>query len=234
MWDTLTGHCEARILTTTSSGTLRSLCVTPDHRIVVGCQDTTLKLYPVQWPTLTMVSPPTSFDQRGYGAVAAALPPPMSSLTPRSNSGSESHIAKWAMKDPPPILAATSQLSLGSNCCNAPSMNGAGSSWHFQVQGSNKEYAAAVVEPALVSGVDEGHCAAVQSVVHSRIYIVSAGGDSLIHVWRIQDLQHVCAMSGHQGPVFALIVVGVPLACTSGLESIHFARLECASFLNGL
>jgi hypothetical protein len=76
---------------------------------------------------------------------------------------------------------------------------------------SSVEDVAAVVEPALVGGMDEGHCAAVQSVVHSADYIISAGGDSLIHVWRMQDFSHVSAMSGHQGPVFSLIVVGAHL-----------------------
>lgn len=148
VWDTQTGDCVHRLLTSRNAGTLRSLCVTPSLQIVVGCQDTTLKLYHFLEP-----------DNAGRSlGVQASM----------RNKGADN-------------VDAT------------------------------------VVEPTVTGSLDEGHCAAVQSVVHSHKYIISAGGDCRIRVWRKSDLGIVCALPGHRGPIFALLVAGALFACLCAL-----------------
>ena len=73
-----------------------------------------------------------------------------------------------------------------------------------------------VTEPAQTGNVDEGHCAAVNSVVHSRKYIISGGGDCRIRVWAKTTLAHVTTLPGHRGPVFTLLVAGVTPLCARG------------------
>jgi WD40 repeat protein len=139
VWDTQTGECVQRLLTTRSAGTLRSLCVSPSMQIVVGCQDTTIKLYQFLEP------------DHGDGL-------------------------------------------LGTQASTRP--------------GNRADDVECMVEPSVTGSLDEGHCAAVQSVVHSHKYIISAGGDCRIRVWRKDDLSIVCALPGHRGPIFALLVAG--------------------------
>ena len=250
VWDAQTGACQARILTSRSAGTLRSLCVTPDMRLVVGCQDTCIKLYNFHPPVAQPYTAPSSLNQRGFEAVSVGGGAQQNGTTANNSTGS-------AQLSGPPLSgtgaspaqlfsspsrgtghqdltgARTTSGNLGwspraftSGPAYAPSAFGVAptnapdadpldarelsffASLTEQNGAGQDRLAAHVVEPALTGDVDEGHCAAVQSVVYSSKHIISAGCDCLIRVWRAEDLSHVCALTGHRGPVFALIVVG--------------------------
>ena len=153
-----------------SAGTLRSLCVTPELDIVVGCQDTTLKLYSHE-----QLGPRDSESLPCRGALPCDDDVPVAAEEP----------PRVSFAGPPVLTHAVSTLSA-----------------------TDVELRHTVVEPAVTGSVDEGHCAAVQSVVHSAKYIISAGGDCRIRVWARKGLEPVTALQGHRGPIFALLIAG--------------------------
>jgi WD40 repeat protein len=263
VWDPASGRCLERFLTTRKSGTLRALCVTPGLEMIVGCQDTTIKLY--RFREIESVScsrsenslfkpPGGSMSSRDlHAAINSALhdidSAPQAPIhasngaTAVSSDGQEvrsigstwrqaaqsagTSTAGGADNGLARLRASAASAALHPIFPSAPGHLNTASLPQLQPSVSRVPYAShlsssialrkiqstewPVTEPAVTGRLDEGHCGAVQSVVHSDKYIVSGGGDCRIRVWDKGTLAHVCALSGHRGPIFTLVVVGARL-----------------------
>ena len=74
VWDIATGLCRERYLTSRSAGTLRALCVTRELDIIVGCQDTTIKLYRFGSPKHGAGSPNVGTSQQRNALAVPSKP----------------------------------------------------------------------------------------------------------------------------------------------------------------
>lgn len=184
VWNKATGTCVHRILTPRRAGWVRAISVSPDLDIVAGCQDTTLRRYRFapdapSPPPLGLQSMPSC--PRG--------PPARRGEAACARSTSDAHA-------PPATLIAP----VGAE----PGAGGSKARATFDVSPEG----ACVTEAVLEGRLDDGHCAAIHAVVSSRRFVCSAGGDSTIRVWRATSLEPVTTMTGHRGPVFALLMLG--------------------------
>lgn len=195
VWNKTTGVCVHRILTPRRAGWVRAISVNPDLGIVAGCQDTTLRQYrfapdaarPPLLGLQSVASCPRGPEATGGPAAAAAA---AAVEECRERCGSDTHA-------PPSTLIAPVGTGVAGGASKARAT--------FDV---SKE-APFVTEALLEGKLDEGHCAAIHAVVSGRRFVCSAGGDSGIRVWRADSLEAVTTMTGHRGPVFALLMLGV-------------------------
>lgn len=196
VWDVETGKCVTRILTSRQAGWIRAISVTPDLEMVVGCQDTTLKMYACTAEDLK------SCELEGDGS----FPVQRTSMSTLPQASSKDNITQQTQPTAPATPCAgedgytTPETAIGEV--------GAGGSAaalvSFDITADQRD----VTTPALQGKLDDGHCAAIHAVVCSQKYVCTAGGDCVIRVWNRSDLNPESTMIGHRGPVFALVLLG--------------------------
>ena len=194
VWDVRTGLCVSRLLTSRQAGWIRAISVTPRLEVVVGCQDTTLKIYVCSEEDLKAGGPiqDSSFVNRHTMSSVGA-------------QGSSSNGAAAAPCDGDDGYGAP-QIAIGE--VDAAGTAAGGGLVSFDVTADQRD----VTVPTLQGKLDDGHCAAIHAVVCSEEYVCTSGGDCVIRVWDRATLNPESTMIGHRGPVFALVLLGA-LTC---------------------
>lgn len=236
IWCLESGKCVTRILTSRQAGWIRAMSVTPELEMVVGCQDTTLKVYECNKDDLR------SCELDGDNSVpidsSKAQLPSASQLPLASHEDNSSPLKKVTQS----AAAAASgvneedgfkapETEIGELAAGSPS-RGTGLVTYDKPTSTDRRQ---ITTPALQGNLDDGHCAAIHAVVCSQKYVCTAGGDCSIRVWTRSDLKPLSTMIGHRGPVFALGLVGAslhPLDLYTFLLKSSFLHRECCMCLN--
>lgn len=235
VWDVRTGKCVARLLTSRQAGWIRAISVTPHLEMVVGCQDTTLKIYVCAEEDLKgcelvcdsslsngQTTPSAGAQDAGRGS---AVQPPQAAAAATPCDGYDEY-------DEPQVAVEEVPVPSGGTA--------AGGLVTFEVRADQRN----VTVPALQGKLHDGHCAAIQAVVCSQQYVCTAGGDCAIRVWDRATLNPESTMIGHRGPVFALVLLGAspcpPMLPDSQVKHVplcfspHFAVVQKHALQQGL
>jgi WD40 repeat protein len=199
VWQCDSGKCVFRILTSRQAGWIRAISVTPNLEVIVGCQDTTLKMYEIKLDTLKCA------ELRSQNSIPG-------SRSPRTDGATARIVQQAAPQAQPAAVKLPCIVQTGRDTPESAIEEGKGAgatgSGAAALDSTNRQNQREITEPTLQGNLDDGHCASIHAVVSNQKYVCTAGGDCMIRVWNRTSLNPQHTMSGHRGPVFALVLLG--------------------------